>query len=355
MSSFPSGAVVDKRAAREHLKSDTEVIVHLIALSHENSTLERLISALRRVEGSYSLLLLTDKEMIAVRDPMGIRPLCIGQMPNSDGYVVLSKEKADKAKVWEELAKIFENDGIVEGRVIERVKGGLAVDIGVRAFLPGSLADIRPLKNLDVLRGRELEFRIVSFDKKRGNIVLSRKALMEEVAEAKKAEAAQALADGRTLHGVVKNLTEYGAFVDLGGIDGLIHVSEIAWERVAHPKDILRVGQELQVSVISVEPSKRRIQLSLKRLRPDPWATAAQRYQIGQIIEGVITNVTDFGAFAKVDEGLEGLVHTSELTDGSAMDPRVVVREGDHVQARILSIDGARRRLALSLKLAAND
>ena len=137
--------------------------------------------------------------------------------------------------------------------------------------------------------------------------------------------------------------------------DGLIHVSEIAWERVAHPKDILRVGQELQVSVISVEPSKRRIQLSLKRLRPDPWATAAQRYQIGQIIEGVITNVTDFGAFAKVDEGLEGLVHTSELTDGSAMDPRVVVREGDHVQARILSIDGARRRLALSLKLAAND
>jgi small subunit ribosomal protein S1 len=260
---------------------------------------------------------------------------------------------------WQWAAGIQQRDESVEGVVTGFNRGGLLVKVNdLAGFVPAShmvgltrwTSDQDRTQQLGKRIGESLRLKVIELNRAQNRFILSERLALGRQKDGN--ALLQAIQVGDICSGRVNHITEFGAFVDLGGIDGLIHVSEIAWERVAHPKDILRVGQELQVSVISVEPSKRRIQLSLKRLRPDPWATAAQRYHIGQIIEGVITNVTDFGAFAKVDEGLEGLVHTSELTDGSAVSPRVVVREGDHVQARILSIDGARRRLALSLKLS---
>ncbi len=263
---------------------------------------------------------------------------------------------------WQWATGIQQRDETVEGMVTGFNRGGLLIKVNdLAGFVPAShmvgltrwTSDQDRTLQLGKRIGESLRLKVIELNRAQNRFILSERLAMGRQKDGN--ALLQAIRVGDICAGRINHITEFGAFVDLGGIDGLIHVSEIAWERVAHPKDILRVGQELQVSVISVEPSKRRIQLSLKRLRPDPWATAAQRYHIGQIIEGVITNVTDFGAFAKVDEGLEGLVHASELTDGSALHPRAVVREGDHVQARILSIDGARRRLALSLKLAASE
>lgn len=269
-------------------------------------------------------------------------------------------DPGDAAWLW--AAAIQQRDESVDGVVTGFNRGGLLVKVNdLAGFVPAShmvgltrwTSDQDRTQQLGKRIGESLRLKVIELNRAQNRFILSERLAMGRQKDGN--ALLEAIRVGDICSGRVNHITEFGAFVDLGGIDGLIHVSEIAWERVAHPKDILRVGQELQVSVISVEPSKRRIQLSLKRLRPDPWATAAERYHIGQIIEGVITNVTDFGAFAKVDEGLEGLVHTSELTDGSALHPGAVVREGDHVQARILSIDGARRRLALSLKLATSD
>ncbi len=260
---------------------------------------------------------------------------------------------------WQWAAGVQQRDETIEGVVTGFNRGGLLVKVNdLAGFVPAShmvgltrwTSDQDRTQQLGGRIGESLRLKVIELSRAQNRFILSERLAMGRQKDG--SALLQAIQVGDVCAGKVNHITEFGAFVDLGGIDGLIHVSEIAWERVAHPKDILRVGQELQVSVISVEPSKRRIQLSLKRLRPDPWSTAAQRYHIGQIVEGVITNVTDFGAFAKVDEGLEGLVHASELTDGSALHPRAVVREGDRVQARVLSIDGARRLLALSLRIS---
>src|SRR5512140_178674 len=270
---------------------------------------------------------------------------------DQSGYVILSYEKARRLKAWDAVELAFQSGAPVKGRVLERVKGGLAVDIGVRAFLPGSLADIRPLKNLDVLRGRELEFRIVSFDKKRGNIVLSRKALMEEVAEAKKQDAAQALADGRTLHGVVKNLTEYGAFVDLGGIDGLLHVTDISWGRLGHPSEAVQVGQEVEVRVLKFDPESGRISLGMKQLKPDPWHDLPAHYPVGARVRGKVVSLTDYGAFVELEEGIEGLIHVSEMSwTKKVKNPSKLLNVGDIIEAVIADVNTETRRLSLSLR-----
>ena len=275
----------------------------------------------------------------------------VDRREDASGYVVLSHEKARRIRAWDAIEVAFKDNVAVKGKVLERVKGGLSVDIGVRAFLPGSLADIRPLKNLDVLRGRELEFRIVSFDKKRGNIVLSRKALMEEVAEAKKSEAAQALADGRTLHGVVKNLTEYGAFVDLGGIDGLLHVTDISWGRLGHPSEALHVGQEVEVKVLKFDAESGRISLGMKQLKPDPWQDLPAHYPVGARVRGKVVSLTDYGAFIELEEGVEGLIHVSEMSwTKKVKNPAKLLSVGDTVEAVIADVNPETRRLSLSLR-----
>ncbi len=275
----------------------------------------------------------------------------VDRREDASGYVVLSHEKARRIRAWDAIEVAFKDNVAVKGKVLERVKGGLSVDIGVRAFLPGSLADIRPLKNLDVLRGRELEFRIVSFDKKRGNIVLSRRALMEEVAEAKKAEAAQALADGRTLHGVVKNLTEYGAFVDLGGIDGLLHVTDISWGRLGHPSEALQVGQEVEVKVLKFDAESGRISLGMKQLKPDPWQDLPAHYPVGARVRGKVVSLTDYGAFIELEEGVEGLIHVSEMSwTKKVKNPAKLLSVGDTVEAVIADVNPETRRLSLSLR-----
>jgi small subunit ribosomal protein S1 len=268
-----------------------------------------------------------------------------------NGYVVLSWEKARRGKAWDIVEQAFATNASVKGRVLERVKGGLSVDIGVRAFLPGSIADSRPLKNLDVLKGRELEFRVVSLDKKRGNIVLSRKAILDEVAEVKKKEAAAALADGRVLRGVVKNLTDYGAFVDLGGIDGLLHVTDMTWGRLAHPSDAVHVGQEVDVKVLRFDEATGRISLGMKQLKPDPWHDLPAHYPVGARVRGKVVSLTDYGAFVELEEGVEGLIHVSEMSwTKRVKNPSKLLNVGDTIEAVIADVNSETRRLSLSLR-----
>jgi small subunit ribosomal protein S1 len=270
---------------------------------------------------------------------------------DQNGYVVLSKDKAEKMKVWDEVEKSYRSGSTVRGRVIDRIKGGLAVDIGVKAFLPGSLVDVKPVKNLESLRGRDLDFKVISVDKKRGNIVLSRKAVVEIEQEAKKKETLQLLEEGRVLRGTVKNLTDYGAFVDLGGLDGLLHVTDMSWGRVNHPSDIVKVGDEIDVVVLKFDRETERVSLGTKQLTEDPWMHVPDRYPPGSRVSGRITNVTDYGAFVELEEGVEGLVHVSEMSwSKKVKNPAKVVSPGDMVEAIVSDVNRDSRRISLSLK-----
>jgi small subunit ribosomal protein S1 len=270
---------------------------------------------------------------------------------SSSGYVVLSHERARRNRAWDTVEEAFRTGATVKGRVLERVKGGLAVDVGVRAFLPGSIADSRPLKNLDVLKGRELEFRVVGLDRKRGNIVLSRKAVLDEIADVKRKEAQEALADGRVLTGVVKNITDYGAFVDLGGIDGLLHVTDMSWGRVGHPSEVVKVGQTLEVRVLKFDAETGRISLGMKQLKPDPWHDLPAHYPVGARVRGRVVSLTDYGAFVELEEGVEGLIHVSEMSWTKRIkNPSKILKVGDTVEAVIADVNAETRRLSLSLR-----
>ena len=270
---------------------------------------------------------------------------------SSSGYVVLSHEKARRNKAWDQVEEAFKSGATVKGRVLERVKGGLAVDIGVRAFLPGSIADSRPLKNLDVLKGRELEFRVVGLDRKRGNIFLSRQAILDEIADVKRNEAQEALADGRVLHGVVKNITDYGAFVDLGGIDGLLHVTDMSWGRVGHPSEVVKVGESVEVKVLKFDAETGRISLGMKQLKPDPWHDLPAHYPVGARVRGKVVSLTDYGAFVELEEGVEGLIHVSEMSWTKRIkNPSKVLKVGDTIEAVIADVSAETRRLSLSLR-----
>ena len=270
---------------------------------------------------------------------------------DQNGYVVLSKDKAEKMKVWDEVERSYRSGTTVRGRVIDRIKGGLAVDIGVKAFLPGSLVDVKPVKNLESLRGKDLDFKVISVDKKRGNIVLSRKAVVEIEQEAKKRETLQLLEEGRVLRGTVKNLTDYGAFVDLGGLDGLLHVTDMSWGRVNHPSDLVKVGDEIDVVVLKFDRETERVSLGTKQLTEDPWSHVPERYPVGSRVTGRVTNVTDYGAFLELEEGVEGLVHVSEMSwSKKVKNPSKVVSPGDTVEAVVSDVNRDARRISLSLK-----
>ncbi len=268
-----------------------------------------------------------------------------------EGHIVLSREKAEKMKIWDEVEKAYAERKVVIGRVIERIKGGLAVDIGVRAFLPGSQIDIRPVRNLDSLKGQELRMRVIKVNKKRGNIVLSRKSLIEEENAEKKKQTLETLAEGKVLRGVVKNITDYGAFIDLGGLDGLLHITDMSWGRVGHPSELFKVNDEVGVIVLKFDPETERVSLGHKQLVQDPWATVQARYPVGARMQGKVVSLTDYGAFVELEAGVEGLIHVSEMSWSKRVKhPSKILNAGDMVSAMVLGVDPAARRISLGLK-----
>jgi small subunit ribosomal protein S1 len=283
--------------------------------------------------------------------PGDIVDVLLERTEDREGYVVLSREKAEKMKIWDDVEKAYAERKVVIGRVIERIKGGLAVDIGVRAFLPGSQIDVRPVRNLDALRGQELRMRVIKVNKKRGNIVLSRKVLLEEENAEKKKHTLDTLAEGKVLRGVVKNITDYGAFIDLGGIDGLLHITDMSWGRVSHPSELFKVNEEIDVIVLKYDPATERVSLGHKQLMNDPWSNVIERYPVGARVSGKVVSLTDYGAFVELEAGVEGLIHVSEMSWSKRVKhPSKVLNVGDSVEAMVLGVDPGARRISLGLK-----
>ena len=290
----------------------------------------------------------TGKLSIKVGDSVDV---LLEKTEDKEGYVVLSKEKAEKMKVWDDVERAYQERRVVVGRVIERVKGGLAVDIGVRAFLPGSQVDLRPVRNLDSLKGQELRMRVIKVNKKRGNIVLSRKAVLEEENAEKKRDTLETLEEGKVLMGTVKNITEYGAFVDLGGIDGLLHITDMSWGRINHPSEVLNVGDEIKVQVLKFDRESERVSLGYKQLKADPWTTATLKYPVAVRVKGKVVSLTDYGAFVELEEGVEGLIHVSEMSwSKKVKHPSKVLTVGQEVECQVLGIDQEAHRISLGLK-----
>jgi small subunit ribosomal protein S1 len=267
--------------------------------------------------------------------------------------VVLSKEKAEKVKVWEEIKKAYDADEPVTGTIVSRVKGGFSVDIGVNAFLPGSQADLRPVRNLDEMVGQTFKFKILKYNRKRSNIVLSRRVILESEREAKRSATLESIAEGKEVPGIVKNITEYGVFVDLGGVDGLLHITDISWGRVKHPSELFTVGDEITVKILSLDLERERVSLGMKQLTPDPWTTAAEKYPVGSKVTGRVVSLTDYGAFIELEEGIEGLIHVSEMSwTRKIRHPNKVVSVGEEVEAVVLDIRPDNRRISLGMKQA---
>jgi len=265
--------------------------------------------------------------------------------------VILSKEKAAKVKVWEAIREVYEAEGTIEGVITNRVKGGFSVDVGVQAFLPGSQADLRPIRNLDEMVGQTFSFKVLKFNRKRNNIVLSRRAILEAEREAKRAATLAAIEEGKVLDGVVKNITEYGIFVDLGGVDGLLHITDISWGRVKHPSELYGIGDNITVKVLSFDPESERVSLGMKQLVPDPWSFAEETYPVGTKVTGRVVSLADYGAFVEVEEGIEGLIHVSEMSwTRKVRHPSKVVSVGEEVEAVVLDIKPESRRISLGMK-----
>jgi len=276
----------------------------------------------------------------------------IEKKDSEEGLLILSKEKADKVTIWRDVSRSCREGEVMEGEVMSKVKGGLSVDIGgVHAFLPGSQIDLKPVRNLDSLIGQRLKFKVIKFNRKRNNIVLSRRTLLEEERRQLRDVTLKNLVEGEIVEGTVKNLTDYGAFVDLGGIDGLLHITDIAWGRIGHPSEKLSVGDRIRVKILHYDQEKEKVSLGLKQALPDPWETVQKRYPVGTRMKGKAVNITDYGVFVELEEGVEGLVHISELTWSKKMKhPSKVVHIGDAVEVMVLDCDPAKRRISLGMK-----
>ncbi len=272
------------------------------------------------------------------------------QKEDADGRLILSAKRAAFEKAWQRIEEAHQDQRTVEGPVIEVVKGGLIIDIGLRGFLPASLVDIRRVRNLDSFMGQRLECKVIELNRSRNNVVLSRRAVLEEERKEERHRILTTLQEGDIVTGTISNLVDFGAFVDLEGIDGLIHISELSWNHVDHPSEVVEVGEEVQVKVLEVDRDRERISLGLKQTRKDPWQEIVERVNIGETIKGRVTKLVSFGAFVEVAEGVEGLIHISELADHHVETPDEIVRSGDEVEARIIDVDAKRRRLSLSLR-----
>jgi small subunit ribosomal protein S1 len=268
-----------------------------------------------------------------------------------EGHVLLSRTKAQRMRRWTEMERAFKEGRAIKGRITDRIKGGLTVDVGLRAFLPGSLVDIKPVKNLESLRGHEMEFKVISLDRRRNNIVLSRKAVLETELQKKKAETLTRLEEGARLKGVVKNITDYGVFIDLGGIDGLLHITDISWGRVNHPSEHFSVGDEVEVVILKFDPETERVSLGYKQKSDDPWTLVDKKYPIGSRIQGRVVSLVDYGAFVEIEEGVEGLIHVSEMSwTKKVVNPAKILDVGDEVNAIVSELDMDQRRISLSLR-----
>ncbi len=270
---------------------------------------------------------------------------------DQEGHVLLSKSKAERMRVWQQIETSYKEGKIITGRVIDRIKGGLTVDVGLRAFLPGSLVDIKPVKHLESLKGEDLQFKVISLDRRRNNIVLSRKAVLEKEFAKKKAETLEKLVEGARLGGVVKNITDYGVFIDLGGIDGLLHITDISWGRVNHPSEHFSVGDEIEIVVLKFDPETERVSLGYKQRTEDPWTLVDKKYPIGSRVQGRVVSLVDYGAFVEIEEGVEGLIHVSEMSwTKKVVNPAKILSVGDEVQAIVSELDMDNRRISLSLR-----
>lgn len=297
------------------------------------------ISEFRIIEGQRS---------INVGDKVDVM---IDKIENDNGMIVLSKDKADMMNAWNDISRAAENEEVIEGTVISKVKGGLSVDIGVKAFLPGSQIDLRPVKNIDSFIGRKFKFKVIKFNKKRGNIVLSRRAILEEEREKLKTQTLDEMNEGAVVKGYVKNVTDYGAFIDLGGLDGLLHITDMSWGRIKHPNEMINVGEELELKVLKYDQEKQRVSLGLKQLTQDPWAEVAAKFPVGMKIKGNVVSLADYGAFIDLTDGVEGLIHVNEMSwTKKVKHPSQLVNVGDEVEVQVLSIDSENRRISLGMK-----
>jgi len=275
---------------------------------------------------------------------------------DDEGVIHISKEKADRIKAWCEITKACNEGEVIEGTVVARVKGGMSVDIGVIAFLPGSQIDIRPIRNMDDYVGKRFQFKVLKLNEKRSNIVISRRALLEEEREKKRESLLEKLKEGEVLRGTVKNITEYGAFIDLDGLDGLLHITDMSWGRINHPSEILSVGEELDVKIIRYDEERQRVSLGLKQLTPDPWENIEGKYPIGMVVKGKVVSITDYGAFIELEEGVEGMVHVSEMAWGKKLrHPSKIVDLGESVEVEIIGVDAEKKRISLSMKQLEKD
>jgi small subunit ribosomal protein S1 len=301
-------------------------------------------------EGLVPLEQVLDHTGAAKFQPGDVIEVVIEREEPEGGYLV-SYEKAQRLRVWDTIEKAANDKTPVIGTIVSRVKGGLTVDIGMKAFLPGSQLEIRPVRNLDGYLGQQIEVRVIKLNKKRGNVVVSRKEILEDEQNAKRGHTLEQLGEGAVLTGTVKNLTDYGAFVDLGGIDGLLHITDMSWGRLTHPRDLVNVGDEIQVKVLKFDKEKQRVSLGFKQLTPDPWLDASERYPVGAHVKGRVLSVTDYGAFVELEQGIEGLVHLSEMTWSKRLKhPSKLVKPGDEVETVVLSVNPADRRISLGMK-----
>lgn len=277
------------------------------------------------------------------------------QKEDKDGRLILSKKRAEYERAWIKVEDKFKAGEIVTGEVIEVVKGGLILDIGLRGFLPASLVDLRRVKDLDMYLGTEIEARVIEMDRNRNNVVLSRRVLLEEGRKQERSEILSKLSKGMRLHGVVSSIVDFGAFVDLGGIDGLVHISELSWNHVNHPSEVVKVGDEVEVEVLDVDLSRERISLGLKQTTEDPWVELVENFPVGSIVDGKVTKIVPFGAFVDLGKSIEGLVHISEMATKHIDSPSQVVKQGGDVKVKVMEINPERRRISLSMKAAAED
>ncbi len=278
--------------------------------------------------------------------------VALDAVEDGSGETRLSREKAKLAEAWNRLEKAVENDEIVTGRIVDKVKGGFIVDVGeIRAFLPGSLVDVRPVRDTTYLEGKDLEFKVIKLDRKRNNVVVSRRAVVESEYSEERDALLESLEEGMVVKGIVKNLTDYGSFVDLGGIDGLLHITDMAWKRVKHPSEVVNVGDEIEVKILKFDKERQRVSLGLKQLGEDPWVNISRRYPVGTRLFGKVTNMADYGAFVEIEDGVEGLVHVYEMDwTNKNIHPSKVVQLGDEVEVMVLDIDEERRRISLGMK-----
>jgi small subunit ribosomal protein S1 len=270
---------------------------------------------------------------------------------NETGMMPLSKDKADRMRVWDTVSKVYDDDGLIEGKIVSKIKGGLAVDIGLKAFLPGSQIDLHPVRDLDRLIGQTLQFKILKLSKKRGNIVLSRRAILEKERESLRSETLKCIEEGSIVKGTVKNITDYGVFIDLGGVDGLLHVTDISWGRITSPRDYFNIGDVTDVKILSFDRENQRVALGFKQMKTNPWELVQQTYAINNRVTGKVVNITNYGAFIELEEGVEGLIHISEMSwTKKVKHPSQLISIGDVVEAVVLDVDVARKRISLGLK-----